>query len=126
MASPGSSPNLDLPASGRTVEVSIIDTGNINGLPLSLFMGPDIPGFDTIQAVIFTFLVEHIDDAGMVSKVLFDLGMPKDVQNDLAPSQWDLVTTFNCTYDIPKYVSEILSDGGMDLNTINAMVWRSV
>jgi hypothetical protein len=76
-------PPLNIPPSNAVVKVSVIDTTtHVKGLPTSLFFEPAIKGYDVLDCPAYCFLIEH-EASG--KKLLFDLGVPKDWRNGLAP-----------------------------------------
>ncbi|SRR6266702_1210967 len=64
---------------GSTVRVSILNAGVLVS-PSSMFVQPQIPGHDIIEAPIYSFLVEN---KRLGKKVLFDLGMMKTWEEKL-------------------------------------------
>ena len=74
-------PDLHIPQSKSTVSVRIIDkTSLVQGIPLSIFLEPQIEGFTSLKAPAYSFLIEHASGR----KVVFDLGVRADPLN-LAP-----------------------------------------
>ncbi|KAK1724157.1 hypothetical protein CaCOL14_004695 [Colletotrichum acutatum] len=119
------SPTLDLniPPSKSTVSVSIIDTTLNGDLPTAPFMGPAMNGFERWYGVGYAFLVTHQDAAGKIRRVVFDLGLPKDWDNDFSPAVLEMGQNLDGTMIAQKYVSEILTEGGLDLGEIEALFW---
>ncbi|KAH6959602.1 hypothetical protein BKA56DRAFT_647938 [Ilyonectria sp. MPI-CAGE-AT-0026] len=98
--------SVDLPWSNSTVSVSIIDTTlALNGMPPENFIGPNIKGWDALNAVAYSFLVTHGD-----SNVLFDLGAPKNWAEDLPPSH-------------VADIQQLIEGGSVSLDTIDAAIW---
>ena len=122
------SPSLTytIPESGSTVEVCIIDTTFcLSDLSPSVFFGPEIKGFDNFRAVAYSFLITHThQQTRKNTRVLFDLGPPKDWKNDLAPALVERITGWGATIKIERNVSEILEAHGVPLSSIDAIVWR--
>ncbi|KAG9784240.1 hypothetical protein KCU88_g2804, partial [Aureobasidium melanogenum] len=118
-------PHLDIPESTSTVDVSIIDTSFlISDAPSSYFFGPDIKGFETFTANAYSFFITHTDrSTGKTTRLLFDLGPPKNWEQDLAPFLVEVVHGWGSKIEIKKYVSEILEENGVSLDTIDAVVW---
>src|SRR5690554_2740677 len=57
---PQNVPDLGIPFSPHTVDVSIIDTtATIRGFPARVFLSPPIKGYDSIALPVFSFLVQH-------------------------------------------------------------------
>ena len=122
---------VDVPQSTHTVDVHIFDTTFriINGRPQA-FMDPAIKGFDRMNALAYSFLITHRDNLTSTERrLLFDLGAPKDWKNDLPPSIADNVKKWEragIRIECEKYVSEILEESGIPLESIEGMVWRYV
>ncbi|PYI23972.1 Metallo-hydrolase/oxidoreductase [Aspergillus violaceofuscus CBS 115571] len=110
--------DLNIPASGNTVEVSIIDTtARIHGPP-GIFVAPEVGGFKDLNTGAYAFLVEN---KSQNKRVLFDLGIRKDWENLAKPLYERLKNMFNIT--IEKDVAEILTDHGIALDTVDAIIW---
>lgn len=72
-------PDLNIPASSATVDVSIIDTtSSIKGVDTWKFLSPSIPGHDFLSTLAYSFLIEH---PTLERKLVFDLGIRKDWWN---------------------------------------------
>ena len=117
---------MDIPQSHNTVKVSIIDTSFNADLPVSTFMGPEIKGFDRFHVVAYAFLVAHEDSEGKKRKIVFDLGYPKDSDNDFPPFMSKAINEYDIHMTAEKYVSEILTENGVALEDIEAVIWRYV
>lgn len=122
--------SIKVPSSNHTVDVRIIDTQFriINGRPQA-FMSPAIKGFDRMNALAYSFLVTHRDSHGKETKVLFDLGAPKDWKNDLPPSISQGVEKWGkagIKVDAKEYLSDIIRGYGIPLADIEAIIWRYV
>ncbi|KAK1974557.1 metallo-beta-lactamase superfamily protein [Colletotrichum cereale] len=115
--------SLNIPPSTSTVQVSIIDTTLDGDLPTAPFMGPAIKGFERWHPVGYAFLVTHTDAEGNERRVLFDLGLAKDWENDLPPPVIEAGKAMGMTMTAQKYVSEILTENGVDLGGIEALIW---
>jgi hypothetical protein len=118
---------ITVPSSNHTVDVHIIDTTFrlINGRPAA-FMSPAINGFDTMNALAYSFLITTKEN-GKERKFLFDLGAPKDWKNDLPPSVTQSVVKWEkagIDIKVEKYLSEILEESGIPLEDIEALIWR--
>ncbi|RAK78967.1 MBL fold metallo-hydrolase [Aspergillus fijiensis CBS 313.89] len=110
--------DLNIPASGNTVEVSIIDTtARIHGPP-GIFLTPEVGGFKDLNTGAYAFMVEN---KSQNKRVLFDLGIRKDWENLAKPLYDRLKAMFSIT--IEKDVAEILTDHGIALETIDAIIW---
>lgn len=79
-----------------------------------------MPGMDVVPEIpTWSFLVES--DTGR--KALFDLGVPPNWR-DFAPVVTDRLFTSGWEISAKKHVAEILQDEGVDLSSINSVVWR--
>lgn len=69
-------PELNIPPSDHTVEVSVIDSARISHLPSKFFMSPSIPGYDVIDAPCHSFLIKRKNAAkpGKYDQMVFRLG----------------------------------------------------
>ena len=81
---------------------------------------PHFPGLDTFNICSYAFLITHND-----RHVVFDLGIRKDWEN-LIPSTVKRLKDSGVTIAVEKELVHILSDGGTDLDKIDAVVWRQV
>ncbi len=112
-------PPLNIPYSRHSVRVRIIDTTSVvDGLPLSLFIEPQIQGFSTLSAPAYSFLIEYASSR----KVLFDLGVRTDPQN-LAPIMANTITAQNWTVKADEEVRQILEENGVQALSIEAIIW---
>lgn len=112
-------PDLGLPASKAKVDIRIINsTTRILGMPVSLFVQPDIKGYTTIDAPAFTFLIEHSSGR----KLLFDLGLRKDWEG-LAPVVVETIKRYGWDVSAQKGVREILEENGVNGSDIEAIIW---
>lgn len=110
-------PPLDI-SSGSTVSVKMIDSTTAMKLPLSLIMGPKIPGHDHLHCPAYSFLIEHPSGR----KLLYDLGTRKDLEN-LAPSILDMINTPGWEFKVERDVAEILEENGVATGSIEAVIW---
>lgn len=118
-------PDLKIPSSDNTVDVSVIDTTSyIAGLPAAAFIQPPVPGFSELSAPCFGFMIKH-KSQGSKSKhdtMIFDLGVRKDFENGPA----SLVKQFqsgNVIIRTEKDVATTLKENGQDLNEVGAIIW---
>jgi glyoxylase-like metal-dependent hydrolase (beta-lactamase superfamily II) len=118
-------PPMLIPASQNTVEVSIVDTTSfMSGFPASTFVEPDVPGFDTMNAGSYAFVIKH-KHPGSGSKydtLVFDLGVRKDWEN-LPKTFVEGIKTAGFGISVEKDVATILRDNGQDLNEVGAIIW---
>lgn len=116
---------LELPISptGMSVTVKAIDAGFVE-MAASLFFVNPIFG-PSFTGPIYTFLIEHPNG----QKLMFDLGIRKD-QEKLPPrvaESWRAAAELGpFQMRVDEDVSEQLTKGGVDLSSINAVIWRSV
>jgi len=115
-----SAPDLQIPSTNSTVQVSIIDTTtHIGAIPNGLFMVPAIPGYEYLNCPSYSFLIEHSSGR----KILFDLGVRKDWDN-LAPKVFHRLRDSKWDIRVPKDVRQILEEQGVDPGTIYGIVRR--
>ncbi|KAI5919611.1 beta-lactamase-like protein [Camillea tinctor] len=114
---------VEIPPSTATVSVSIINTGWVRGVPCSTWFNPRFEGLNVFNFCSYAFLVTHDDpETGRRRRVLFDMGIRKDWQN-VVPTWQRIFRDHAVELKVEKDVSEILNDGGIDLNDIEAMIW---
>ncbi|KAJ7119824.1 hypothetical protein C8R44DRAFT_922188 [Mycena epipterygia] len=113
--------DFGIPASSATVDVRVFNVGNANLTNTThAFVAPVLPGHETITFPMFAFLVEHKKTQ---TRLMFDLGMRKDV--------WNFVPTVASYFgpsgfmhvDSPKDITEQLQDGGISLASIDTVIW---
>ncbi|KAI7280268.1 Metallo-hydrolase/oxidoreductase [Hortaea werneckii] len=125
MPSAEPAPQLNIPSSQHTVDVSIIDTtSHVGNIPTSAFMSPQVPGYDYVQAPCYSFLINHKNPEApsKYDQLVFDLGVRKDWEN--APA--GLIQSAKeggFTIKVDKDVATILKENGEDLNKIGGIVW---
>lgn len=117
---------LPIPTGSSSVTVQIIDTtAHIKRVPSGFFFGPPLKGFETFDVVAYAFLITHTDSTSSEERrILFDLGPPKDWQNDLPKPLVERIEGWNAEITIDKYVHEILEENNIDSAGIEAIVWR--
>ena len=114
-------PPLNIPDSKSIVNVHIINsTSRIKGIPYSLILTPPYRGLDAIDCPAFSFLIEHQSSG---RKLLFDLGVRKDWEN-LPAMMVKRIKDAGWSVKIDKGVAEILQEGGVSPNDIEAIIWR--
>ncbi|KAF2216824.1 hypothetical protein CERZMDRAFT_31926 [Cercospora zeae-maydis SCOH1-5] len=116
----------DLPRSTSTVNVSVIDTTMRASLPMSHFAGPAIPGLDKLRAPAYSFLITHTSEGGTERRIVFDLGIPVDLEKDFPPQvyqQFQGLKGEHGMMESKKYVSDILIEAGVDLKSIEGVIW---
>jgi glyoxylase-like metal-dependent hydrolase (beta-lactamase superfamily II) len=135
MATAQQPPDLNIPHSDATVEVSIIDTTSHLSLPSLMLVEPELPNFNTITACCYSFLIKHRSSSSSdtnpqpqtntnvkYNTLLFDLGIRKDWQNGPA-SIVEQVTPFKSNLHIEKDVATILRENDQSLEDIGGIVW---
>ena len=114
-------PNLKIPESSSTVNVRIINsTARIKRIPTSLFLGPQIKGFDVLDCPAYSFLIDHPTSG---RKVLWDLGVRKD-WNNFAPRIVKRIKDGGWDVKVEKGVADILEEGGVKPEEVNSIIWR--
>lgn len=87
-----------------------------------LIKPPFIEGWDDFGVVpTWSFLVESPSG----KKAVFDLGLHKDPSR-LPPPIFDVVNQEGVTAEVKEHVADIIKQNGVDLNTINSIIWRRV
>ncbi|KAK0207449.1 hypothetical protein IW262DRAFT_1469550 [Armillaria fumosa] len=102
-----------VPPSTLTVTVHAIKAGKITFLPASLLFEPVLLGYEGLSGPIYTSLTKHPTKG----KIMFDLGMRKD-QEKYAPAVQGFFDWFR-----ELGVSEQLVKGGVELGSVNAVIW---
>jgi hypothetical protein len=107
-----------IPSSTATVEVKAIDGGSLT-ITASFAWKPVLPGHETFRATSYSFLVEN---KAKGKRVLFDLGLRKDL--GWTPKIWNVVK--DVKFEIDKDVPTQLVEGGVPLESVDAVIWRWV
>ncbi|KAK4443450.1 beta-lactamase-like protein [Podospora aff. communis PSN243] len=111
-----------IPPSKATVAVSIIDTTSwARNLDCSDLFLPRFPGLQTFDICSYAFLITHND-----RHILFDLGIKQDWEEGLVPSTAARLKASGAAVTVEKELLNILRDGGVDLNKIDAVVWSHI
>ncbi|KAJ7484739.1 hypothetical protein FB451DRAFT_1233359 [Mycena latifolia] len=113
--------DLGIPASSATVSVTafnVIDDPSAVIVPASAVFSPVLPGHESLQCPAFAFLIEN---AATKQRVMFDLGPRKDIEN-AAPS----IAAARLLLPVSRDIVEQLTDAGVDLASISAVIWRQV
>lgn len=117
-----SSRDVTFPPGNTAVRISAIDsTLNLVGVESKYMWQPNICGFDRVRCGTWCFLIEHPSGR----KLVYDLGMRKDWWN-CAPAVGVKGFVDNGTIktlEVPKDVAQILSEGGVELSEIEAIIW---
>jgi len=88
-------------------------------MPTSLVLQTPMPGHDTLDLPVYSFLIEN-EKAG--KKVLFDLGLMK-AWRERAPDLLAKTQRFNATIDVLADVPEILTSASIPLTSIDSIIW---
>jgi glyoxylase-like metal-dependent hydrolase (beta-lactamase superfamily II) len=111
--------DLALPSSSATVRLRAIDTKTQMCVSAAGFIQPILPGFEILNLASITFLIEH---AGLNSKILFDCGARKDLEN-LSPRMKERLNVNVKGLKIEKDVHEIVQEAGVRLEELDATIW---
>jgi hypothetical protein len=114
-------PTLSIPASDAVIEIRAINGGYIN-VPPSVFWGPSPPDIKTVSGLALSFFIEN---KAKGKRVLFDLGISKDRKN-YPPELQKGTQIFDFGAVGGKDVADILREGGVQLESIDAVIWRFV
>ena len=117
-------PDLNIPASQNTVEVSIIDTTAIVTVPASRFVEPHYKGMDNLRACCYSFLIKHNNPSTKTKydTMVFDLGVRKDFEN--SPKViLQLVEEAGMHLPVEKNVIEILKEHNEDPQNVGGIIW---
>ncbi|KAG8631915.1 hypothetical protein KVT40_001055 [Elsinoe batatas] len=110
---------VKVPEGETSVGLRLINPVNFGPAILERFMAPPVPGLETFKTCpSLSFLIEHPSGR----KLVWDLGIRKDWQN-YSPSIAAYLPTTKYKIQVEKNVADILRDGGVELETIEAVVW---
>lgn len=117
-------PNLNIPPSPHTVSVAIIDTTANVQIAANRFFRPDIPGNEMLKACCYSFLIRHSSPSpNKHDTLVFDLGVRKDFHNGPKVLVDMVKAAGPDTIKVEKNISTILEEGGVDLNSVGAIIW---
>jgi len=116
--SPKPAPSLGIPKSINTCRLSIINTTCDITVPPYYLVEPAVRGYDWINLPTFAF---HITNDKSGRELLFDLGTRKDWQNSV-PHIAGLVDGHVHGLRVKKDVLDILPEGNVDINNVEALV----
>lgn len=86
------------------------------------FMAPAVPGLETFETLpSLCFFLEHPSGR----KLVWDLGIRKDWEN-YAPEIASYIPTTKYDIQVTKNVADILQDHGVELQQVEAVIWRLV
>lgn len=106
---------------GSSAKVSVIDNTFLYNIPVDNYIQPIVPGYERFSLPSYAFLVENSEGR----KVLFDLGLRKDWQN-LTPEALHEIEADEIKIEVEKDVVDILREGGIEGEEIEAVVFRCV
>ncbi|KAH6664001.1 hypothetical protein F5X68DRAFT_225693 [Plectosphaerella plurivora] len=109
---------VTIPQSEQCCSLSMIDTTCNLTVPAETLVQPIIPGHELMNFPTASFILTH---ATFRRKVLFDLGCKKDFWN-LPPPIATVIDEKVPGIKADKNLCEILTDGGTDLNEIEAAI----
>jgi hypothetical protein len=120
----GSSHSFIIPPSQSIAQVKMIHAATALGGHIPFIKpDPDLPTIPTTHLDIWTFLIEH---PKLKRRVLFDLGLRKDT-NNLSPAAQEAISPDGpFPFTVDKDVPDQLVDAGVPLDSIDALIWRSV
>ncbi|KAK0658278.1 Cytochrome P450 monooxygenase andK [Lasiodiplodia hormozganensis] len=114
---PQAYPSLNIPASSTSVDVSIINTSTDLVCPADGFVKPVLKGHEAINMPTYAFHIRHPSG----KEILFDLGCRKDWWN-FSPAVVASIKKLILGLDVTKNITEILTEGGVDLKRISSIV----
>lgn len=115
---PDALPDLNLPKGDTCVDISIINTTTEMFCPSNFFVIPVLKGHEYLNFPTYAFHIRHPSG----KEIVFDLGARKDYWN-ISPPMFAYVKKVIPGLAVEKNVDEILTDGGVDLDNIVALIW---
>lgn len=115
---PEEAPPVDIPNSGNTCLLSIVDTTCALTVPSKTLIEPVIPGHELMNFPTVAFLVTHTSSG---KQILFDLGCKKDFWN-LPPPVVEVIDRKVPGIKVEKNLVEILAEGGVDVAKLDAAI----
>jgi hypothetical protein len=106
---------------GAVAEVSIIDSGaRLENLPTAFLLTPNVKGFEVCPPLAsYSFLVT----SSTGKKALFDLGLPVKVAG-CPPFIGAQLEQMGCAITGDKTVPDVLREAGVQLESIESVIWR--
>ncbi|KAF7359212.1 Metallo-beta-lactamase superfamily protein [Mycena sanguinolenta] len=116
--------DFGIPASTATVDVKVFHVANATGVNGTQdFILPILPGHDSATFPMHAFIVQH--NGKSQTRLMFDLGIRKDPEN-FVPSVASYFSSGAFVVPPHKDIVELLQDGGINLTSIDAVIWRRV
>lgn len=113
------SAHIYIPNSDVKVGVKLINPVNFGPAQIQRFMAPPVPGLEQFKtSPSFSFYIEHPSGR----KLVFDLGIRKDIQN-YSKKIAEYIPTTRYDIRVSKSVVDILKEDGIDPDGIEAMIW---
>ncbi|KAK7055319.1 Metallo-beta-lactamase superfamily protein [Favolaschia claudopus] len=112
--------DFDIPPSNATVDLRVFNVANMTLLnDTHAFILPTLPGHQSVEYPMYSFLLEHKTSG---TRMMFDLGIRQDPENT-PPSASFYITEGIAKFEPYKDVTQLLQNGGIDLASINAVIW---
>jgi hypothetical protein len=113
---------LGIPASENIVNVSVIDTSAYFKGPIKPFLSPQVGNLTLLDGICWSFLIEN---PRQKKKLVYDLGIRTRFAETAPPRLVDRATkVLGFSVTVERDVAKILSDGGVDLSTVDGIIWR--
>ena len=116
---PVPAPPLNIPESSSIVDVQVVDTTCCIVTLASGMISPTLPGHTIVNIPNYSFLIKN---HALDKSILFDLGGRKDWWN-LSPRSAHILEEYVPGLKVEKGIHEVLVEGGVELESINAVVW---
>ncbi|OCT51768.1 metallo-beta-lactamase superfamily protein [Cladophialophora carrionii] len=113
-------PGLNVPVSSHTCDIWAINTTCDIVCQSALLMGPENPGHENLNLPTFAF---YIHNTRLNKRVLFDNGARKDWWNTTPQTYKGITLKGAVGIRVKENVYDILAAGGVDPDTIDAVVW---
>nr|GAT43913.1 metallo-beta-lactamase superfamily protein [Mycena chlorophos] len=114
--------DLGIPTSSSTVTVKVFDSiqagdhGKVS-IPAENFYAPILPGHTKLACPVFAFLIEHPASG---TRVMFDLGLRKDLENAAPPSAAFFQQVLP---NSERDVVDLLAVSGVPGESLSAVIW---
>lgn len=115
---PVKAPPVNVPKGKATCRVAIVNTQTNITAPTHYLVEPKIDGHDWMNLPTYAFHIRH-EPTG--AQILFDLGARRDWQNSV-PAIAGLIENHVPGLSVGKSMHEILTEGGVDLSDISAVI----